>query len=94
MSCRRCPRYDHTARHCLDGKTNPSRKADSVLVAELLGARALCHYNPYRDALVDRMKPAVSREPIPLMPITRYPPAARRRPIIVEDAGARRQKGR
>ncbi|MFK5004352.1 hypothetical protein, partial [Klebsiella pneumoniae] len=30
-------------------------KSDSIAVAELLGARALCYQNPYRDALALRM---------------------------------------
>ena len=51
MACWNCPRYDRTERKCKDGKTNPKRKADSVLAAELLGVRALCHYNPYRDLI-------------------------------------------
>lgn len=52
MVCWNCPRYDRTALHCRDGKANPKKKVDSVLVAEFLGLRALCHYNPFRDALV------------------------------------------
>ena len=51
MACWNCPRYDRTERHCKDGKTNPKRKTDSVLAAELFGVRALCHYNPYRDLI-------------------------------------------
>jgi hypothetical protein len=42
-------------RRCQDGKANPRSKADSVVVAELLGLRALCHYNLHRDALALRM---------------------------------------
>lgn len=55
MSCWQCPRYSRTERRCRDGKANPKRKSDSVAVAEFLGLRALCHYNPYRDALALRM---------------------------------------
>jgi hypothetical protein len=55
MTCWQCPRYDRSERRCRDGKANPRSKADSVLVAELLGPRALCHYNLYRDALALRM---------------------------------------
>lgn len=54
MTCWQCPRYDRTARRCQDNKANPKTKSDSVAVAELLGVRALCHYNPYRDALAAR----------------------------------------
>ncbi len=55
MHCWNCPRYSRTERSCADGKANPKKKADSVTVAEVLGLRALCHYNPYRDALAARM---------------------------------------
>ena len=55
MACWHCPRYSRTERSCADGKSNPKKKADSVMVAEVLGLRALCHYNPYRDALAARM---------------------------------------
>jgi hypothetical protein len=55
MSCWNCPRYDRTDRRCREGKANPRRKSDSLVVAELLGVRALCHYNPYRDPLAMRM---------------------------------------
>jgi len=51
MACWNCPRYDRTERFCLDGKTNPKKKADAVAVTEFLGLRALCHYSPYRDQL-------------------------------------------
>ncbi|HZO91556.1 MAG TPA: hypothetical protein VFB38_24755 [Chthonomonadaceae bacterium] len=54
MACWQCPRYSRAERRCLDGKANPKSKADSVAVAELLGVRALCHYNLYRDALALR----------------------------------------
>lgn len=55
MACWNCPRYSRAERVCADGKANPKKKADSVAVAEFLGLRALCHYNPYRDALAARM---------------------------------------
>jgi hypothetical protein len=54
MTCWNCPRYDRSAFHCRDGKTNPRKKSDTVMVAELLGLRALCHYNLYRDSLAQR----------------------------------------
>jgi hypothetical protein len=54
MTCWNCPRYDRNLFHCLDGKANPKKKADTVAVAELLGLRALCHYNLYREALALR----------------------------------------
>jgi hypothetical protein len=51
MRCWNCPRYNREERVCLDGKANPKKKADAVAVAEFLGLRTLCHYNPYRDQL-------------------------------------------
>ena len=51
MHCRKCPRYDAEAQHCLDGKANPRSKADTVSCAETLGLQSLCHYNPFRDSL-------------------------------------------
>jgi hypothetical protein len=55
MTCLKCPRYEREALHCREGKANPRSKADTVAVAELLGLQALCHYNPYRDALALQM---------------------------------------
>ena len=55
MSCWNCPRYSRTDRRCREGKANPRRKSDSFAVAENLGLRALCYYNPYRDPLAMRM---------------------------------------
>ncbi len=54
VACWNCKRYDRSAFHCRDGKANPRKKTDTVMVAELLGLRALCHYNLYRDALALR----------------------------------------
>ena len=55
MTCWNCRRYSRTDRRCLEGKANPKRKSDSFAVAESLGLRALCHFNPYRDGLAMRM---------------------------------------
>ncbi len=55
MTCWKCKRYSRTERRCLEGKANPKRKSDSFAVAETLGLRALCHFNPYRDGLAMRM---------------------------------------
>ena len=54
MTCWNCPRYNRAEFRCLDGKTNPRKKVDCVIVAEILGLRALCHYNLYRDILTQR----------------------------------------
>ncbi len=75
MSCWNCPRYDRTERRCQDGKANPKKKADSVAVAEFLGVRALCHYNPYRDRLALEMH--YPHQPPPALPAFARP---RRRP--------------
>ena len=55
MTCWMCPRYLRETHRCQDGKTNPKKKTDTVAVVETLGLRALCHYNPYRDAIALRM---------------------------------------
>ena len=73
MTCRQCPRYDLNAQRCLDGKANPRSKSDSVAVAEQLGLRTLCHYNPFRDALALRMY-------FPNAPVTRAASARPARP--------------
>src|SRR5438874_295498 len=74
MACWQCPRYSRTERHCRDGKTNPKKKTDSMAVAEALGVRALCHYNPYRDALALRMH-------YPALPLPAVPKRSRRGPM-------------
>lgn len=73
MSCWNCPRYSRAERSCGDGKANPKSKADSVMVAELLGIRALCHYNPFRDRLV-----ALTHFPTERLGITAVPPRRKR----------------
>lgn len=55
VSCWQCRRYRRSVRRCLDGKANPRSKSDSVAVAEALGLRALCAFNPHRDALARRL---------------------------------------
>jgi hypothetical protein len=54
MACWNCPRYDRAEFRCKDGKANPRKKTDSILVAEVLGIRTLCHYNLYRDVIALR----------------------------------------
>ncbi|MCS6777735.1 MAG: hypothetical protein RMJ43_00880 [Chloroherpetonaceae bacterium] len=55
MTCSRCPRYDRAERRCLDGKANPRTKRDTRDLVAFLGVQALCHYNPYREAMAFRM---------------------------------------
>lgn len=83
MTCPRCPRYDKDERRCLDGKTNPKSKSDSVAAAEQLGVRALCVYNPFRDALAARMY--FPTQPIAFSePRTRIKPRKQRIQIEIE----------
>jgi hypothetical protein len=77
MSCVKCPRYNKVESRCMEGKANPRRKSDSLLVAEMLGVQALCHYNPYREPLALRMYfPA---DPFTVQASARY--RSRRRPF-------------
>ena len=52
MYCRDCPRWDSEARRCLDGKVNPPNYSTAVDVANVLGVRAICVFNDYRERLV------------------------------------------
>lgn len=82
MTCRQCPRYDRANQRCLDGKANPRSKSDSVAVAEFLGLRTLCHYNPYRDALALRMH--FPRLPMTIATSSRPRRSSRRGKITIE----------
>jgi hypothetical protein len=58
---------------CRHGKANPQKKADSILLAELLGVRALCAHNPFRESLIIRMYSPHRRflwvdPPVPTLP--------------------------
>lgn len=84
MTCWQCPRYSRAERRCQDGKANPKSKTDSVAVAESLGLRALCHYNPYRDALALRMHfPHHPRLPVASKPVSMF--RSRNIPVEIED---------
>lgn len=52
MRCRDCARYDLEAQKCLDSKVNPFRWDQAVDVANLLGVRAICVFNPFREKLL------------------------------------------
>ena len=52
MYCRDCHRWDVESRRCLDGKVNPMSWEESVNVANVLGVRAICVFNDYRERLV------------------------------------------
>jgi hypothetical protein len=50
--CPRCPLYNRAKRRCTIGKVNPRTKVDTYETARLLGVRALCPFNPYRERLL------------------------------------------
>lgn len=52
MNCKDCPRYDHEAAKCRDGKLNPKRYSDAIEAANVWGVRAICTYNDHRERLV------------------------------------------
>lgn len=50
--CPRCRLYDRKRRRCTIGKVNPRTKLDTYETARVLGVRALCALNLYRDRLL------------------------------------------
>lgn len=50
--CQRCRLYDRQARRCRIGKVNPHTKLYTYEVVKVLGVRALCGFNLYRDRMV------------------------------------------
>ncbi|MGQ9736994.1 MAG: hypothetical protein ACUVRT_03625 [Armatimonadota bacterium] len=50
--CTRCRLYDSARRRCTIGKVNPRTRLDTYETARVLGARALCPFNLYRDRMV------------------------------------------
>ncbi|GBC96858.1 hypothetical protein HRbin16_02669 [bacterium HR16] len=50
--CPRCRLYDREGRRCTIGKVNPRTKLDTYETAQVLGVRALCAFNLYRDHLL------------------------------------------
>lgn len=64
VSCFRCRFYDRVERRCRLGKVNPQSKLDTYDTAQVLGIRALCAFNLYRDQLLslppgDMKRPSV-----------------------------------
>lgn len=53
--CLRCRLYDRIGRRCIIGKVNPRTKIDTYEVVQVLGARALCSFNLYRDQIVSTL---------------------------------------
>lgn len=50
--CPRCRLYDRLTRRCAVGKVNPRTKLDTYETAQVLGVRALCAFNLYRDRIL------------------------------------------
>jgi len=69
MNCRDCSRYDLIHRSCLDGKVNPERYETAVQVANVMGPRAICPLNDFRERILNargqtvRLAPSVRRPP-------------------------------
>ena len=60
MDCRDCHRWDSEAKKCLDGKVNPHNWEVAVTVVQVLGLRAVCPFNDYRERLIGcRLGPKV-----------------------------------
>ncbi|MEJ5252680.1 MAG: hypothetical protein HPY54_01415 [Chthonomonadetes bacterium] len=57
IGCFRCRLYDRIGRRCTVGKVNPRTKLDTYEVVQVLGARALCSFNLYRDQIVSAVAP-------------------------------------
>ncbi len=55
ITCPRCRLYDRARRRCLIGKVNPRTKIDTYETARVLGVRALCSFNLYRDRMLSRL---------------------------------------
>jgi hypothetical protein len=56
LYCRDCPRFDQENERCLDQKVNPQRREQAVEVANILGLRAICVFNDFRETLVQARK--------------------------------------
>lgn len=50
--CLRCRLYDSVRRRCTIGKVNPPTRLDTYEAAQVLGVRALCPFNLYRDRMI------------------------------------------
>ena len=55
LTCWQCATYDRELRRCRLGKANPTKKHESITLAEMLGPQALCIHNPFREPLLLRM---------------------------------------
>ncbi|MCS6831579.1 MAG: hypothetical protein RMM08_12655 [Armatimonadota bacterium] len=52
--CLRCRFYDRERHRCTIGKVNPRTKLDTYETVQVLGVRALCSFNLYRDQLLSK----------------------------------------
>lgn len=50
--CTSCRLYDIERRRCRIGKVNPRTRLDTYETAQVLGVRALCSFNLYREVLL------------------------------------------
>ncbi|MER3473051.1 MAG: hypothetical protein C4335_03260 [Armatimonadota bacterium] len=50
--CPRCRLYDSGRRRCRVGKVNPRTRLDTYETAQVLGVRAICSFNLYRDQML------------------------------------------
>lgn len=50
--CSRCRLYDSVRRCCTISKVNPRTRLDTYETAQVLGVRAVCPFNPYRERMV------------------------------------------
>ena len=55
MDCRDCSLYEPERDGCRSGKLNPHTKENAVEVVQLLGLRALCVFNDFREPLIQHM---------------------------------------
>ena len=55
LTCWQCSTYDRDERCCRVGKVNPTKKHESITVAELFGPQTLCIHNPFREPLLLRI---------------------------------------
>lgn len=62
MHCRDCHIWDAEASKCRDGKVNPQSWDMAVTVSQVLGLRAICTFNDFRERLVSCHKGPKVRE--------------------------------
>lgn len=76
MVCKDCARYDAEEESCRDRKVNPVHWEEAVSVSQLMGIRAICIFNDYRERLVATRLAPPSRLPGGRLPTGgAFPPA-------------------